>query len=53
VLVFLNGEHIATLAASALGLASIADFAISGSEFVLAGTGGVRLFRLLAPREPK
>lgn len=53
ILVFLNGAHIATLEARALGVASIADFAISGSEFALAGAGGVRLFRLLAPRQPK
>ncbi len=53
ILVFLNGAHIATLAAGALGVASIADFGISGSEFVVAGGNTVRLFRLLPPREPK
>lgn len=53
ILVFLNGAHIATLEARALGIASIADFAISGSQFALAGGDAVRLFRLLAPGEPK
>jgi hypothetical protein len=51
--VFLNGEHIATLAARELGVASVADFAIAGSEFVLAGGNTVRLFRLLAPKGAK
>jgi hypothetical protein len=53
VLVFLNGEHIATLAARELGVASVADFAIAGSELVLAGGNTVRLFRLLAPKGAK
>ena len=53
ILVFLNGAHIATLAAGALGVGSIADLAVRGSEFVVAGGNTVRVFRLLPPKEPK
>jgi hypothetical protein len=53
IVVFLNGAHVATLAAGALGMATIADFAIQGSELVVAGGNSVRVFRLLPPKEPK
>ncbi len=51
--VFRNGKLVGTLSAAALGVDGIADLAITESELVLAGGGatGIRVFRLLPPRE--